>query len=35
MERWNLIRHQQIGDTLLSFLIPREKANLTEGGIKS
>jgi 16S rRNA (guanine(966)-N(2))-methyltransferase RsmD len=35
MEGWNLIRQQQIGDTLLSFLIPREKANLTEGGVKS
>lgn len=34
MEGWDLIRQQQIGDTLLSFLIPRRNSRLAEGETK-
>ena len=35
MEGWNLIRQQQIGDTLISFLTPRKGSYPTEVEIKS
>jgi 16S rRNA (guanine(966)-N(2))-methyltransferase RsmD len=34
LEGWSLIRQRQIGDTLISFLMPRRNSRLTEGETK-
>jgi 16S rRNA (guanine966-N2)-methyltransferase len=35
INRWNLIRQRQMGDTVISFLTPREDHASTEAGIES
>jgi len=35
INRWNLIRQRQMGDTVISFLTPREGHASTEAGIES